>query len=78
MDNHNTIIKKLAVLYDTDEEIIQSIIKSQFRFVKDTMEQGELESVHLHHLGKFAIKPNRLKRLKENGYKPKVKLKYDN
>jgi len=51
------IIKLLVVKYNLDYEIVNKIIRSEFNFVADTMEEGGLESVHLHHLGKFAMKP---------------------
>lgn len=60
MDN---IIKKLAAKYDMSEEIIEKAVRSQFNFVASTMQQGEFESVHLHYLGKFAVKPNALDRV---------------
>lgn len=47
----------LASKYKVDPEIIEKIVRSEFLFVKDTMEIGELESVHLHFLGKFGVKP---------------------
>lgn len=65
------ISKELTVKYDLSEEIIERIIRSQFEFIKDTMEEGEFKSVHLHYLGKFAIKPKRLETLLSNGYKAK-------
>lgn len=68
MDN---TIQLLAVKYNLEEDIVNKIVRSQFEFVKDTMEEGEFESVHLHYFGKFCIKPNRLKMLLENGYETK-------
>lgn len=51
------IIKQLVVKHNLDYEVINKIIRSEFNFVMDTMEEGGLESVHLHHLGKFCVKP---------------------
>lgn len=51
------IINQLSIKYKIDPEIIEKVIRSEFNFVKDTIERGELESVHLHHLGKFGVKP---------------------
>lgn len=51
------IYKILADKYKLDSEVIEKIVRSEFLFVKDTIEQGELESVHLHHLGKWGVKP---------------------
>ena len=49
-------IKKLAAKYNLSEDIIEKIVRSQFNFVKDTIEEGSFESVHLHYFGKFACK----------------------
>ena len=51
------LINILAVKFNRSPELIEKIIRSQFKFTADTMEEGGLESVHLHHLGKFACKP---------------------
>lgn len=51
------LINELALRYDKSPELIEKIVRSQFKFVLDTMEEGELESVHLHYLGKWAVKP---------------------
>mgnify|MGYP001607881689 CR=1 FL=1 len=50
------IINKLVVKYNLDYEVVNRIVRSEFNFVMDTMEEGGLESIHLHHLGKFAAK----------------------
>lgn len=57
------IFNKLAVEFNLDSEIIEKIVRSEFEFVMNTMEEGNFESVHLHKLGKYAVKPNRLKQL---------------
>lgn len=54
-------IEILANKYDLDSEVIERIVRSEFLFVKDMMEQGELDSVHLHHLGKWAVKTRYIK-----------------
>lgn len=60
-----SLIKKLSAKYDLDEDVIERIIRSEFEFTARTMEAGEFQSVRLHHLGCFAVKPNRLKQLEE-------------
>ena len=50
-------IRQLAAKYELSEDIIEKIVRSEFNFVKDTMEEGSFESVHLHYFGKFACKP---------------------
>lgn len=57
------IIKILAAKYNLSEDVIEKIVRSQFNFVANTMQQGDNESVHLHHFGKFCVKPNALKRI---------------
>lgn len=59
------IISILSTKYNLDEEIIEKVIRSEFLFIKDTMEEGNFESIHLHHLGKFAVKPKRLEDLQK-------------
>lgn len=51
------IVKQLAAKYNLSEEVIEKVIRSEFNFVANTMQQGEFQSVHLHHLGKFAVRP---------------------
>ena len=68
MDN---IIRNLAIKYKLDEDVIEKVIRSQFNFVANTMQQGEFQSVHLHYFGKFAVKPNSIERIN------KLKEKYD-
>jgi len=55
----------LSNKFDLDEEVIERVTRSQFQFVTNTMEQGEFQSVRLHHLGVVGCKPARLKELQE-------------
>ena len=73
--SHDDIINFLSTKYNLDSDIIEKVIRSQFRFVKDTMEQGELQSVRLTHFGVFGIKPGRMKYLLDDGYEIKHKQK---
>lgn len=57
------LIKKLSAKYDLDEDVIEKIIRSEMEFVSCTMGAGEFQSVRLHYLGCFGVKPNRLKQL---------------
>lgn len=59
----NNIIKIIAGRLGIDEEIVEKAVRTEFKFVAETMQAGEFQSVHLHFLGKFAVKPNALKRL---------------
>lgn len=71
MDN---IVKILAAKYNVDSEIVERVIRSEFEFVKETMEMGEFQSVRLQYFGCFATKPNRM--LKLTDYEAWKKLKY--
>lgn len=50
---------------EVDPEVVEKIIRSQFLFVKDTMEHGEYETIMLAKLGKFACKTFRIQKLHE-------------
>ena len=54
------IIKQLAKEYDLPPFVIESIVKSEFKFVKDCMETDECVKIRLHHFGVFKVKPKRL------------------
>lgn len=60
------IVNKVAKQLNIDEEIVNKVVRSQFKFVKDVIESGEMQSIHLAYFGKFAIKPNRLKYLPDD------------
>lgn len=63
------LIKKLAGKFNIDEEIVEKIIRSEFKFTAETIQEGEFQSVHLHYFGKFGVKPNAIKRLEQlNSY----------
>lgn len=57
------VISMLSARFNLDPEIIEKVIRSEFDFVSTTMEVGNYESIHLHHLGKFAVKPKRLEQI---------------
>lgn len=50
------LINKISAQMNLSPELVEKIVRSEFKFVLDTIEEGELESVHLHHLGKWAVK----------------------
>jgi nucleoid DNA-binding protein len=76
MNNQESIIKKLAADFKLDSEIIEKIIRSEFKFVADTMSEGNFESVHLHYFGKIAAKPNRVLKFKDYESWKKLKQVY--
>ena len=54
------IIKELSEEYGLPEPVIESIVRSQFKFVCDKMQDDECLKIRLHHFGVFKIKPKRL------------------
>lgn len=60
------IVNKVARQLNIDEEIVNKVVRSQFKFVKDVIESGEMQSIHLAYFGKFAIKQNRLNYLPDD------------
>lgn len=59
------VIKQLSEKYNLPEDVVEKIIRSEFGFVASTMSEGKYDSVRLHYLGVFGVKPNRLKQLHE-------------
>ena len=51
------IIKQLSKEYDLPDFVIESIVRSEFKFVKDCMETDECVKIRLHHFGVFKVKP---------------------
>lgn len=60
MNDQKELIKQLAEEYDLPTFVVESIVKSQFKFVQNRMEEGECAKVRLHHFGVFKVKPKRL------------------
>lgn len=60
------LVSKVAASLNLDEELVNKIVRSQFKFVKDVMESGNEQSVHMPYFGKMAIKPRRLDYLPDN------------
>jgi len=63
------IIDKLSVKFNMDSDLLERIVRSEFKFIADTMSEGNFESVHLQYFGKIAVKPNRLKTINLNASK---------
>lgn len=57
------IISRISAELDIDYYVVEKAIRTQFEFVKETMEQGQdngFRAVQLQYFGKFAVKPTRL------------------
>ena len=63
---HEDILNKLAEKYDLPTYVVESIVKSQFKFVQEKIEEGECAKVRLHHFGVFKVKPKRLYIINKN------------
>tara|TARA_R110000744_G_scaffold143800_1_gene255740 strand:+ start:292 stop:501 length:210 start_codon:yes stop_codon:yes gene_type:complete len=66
MNDEKDLIALLVKEHDLPEFVIESIVKSQFKFVRDKMEEGNCAKVRLHHFGVFKVKPKRLYIINEN------------
>lgn len=60
MSEIDNLYLKLAAKFNLDPEVIEKITRSEFEFIANTIEQGEYQSIRLHHLGVFGVKPKRL------------------
>lgn len=65
MSEIDNIYSKLSAKFNLDLEVIEKITRSEFDFAANTMEQGEFQSIRLHHWGVFAVKPKRLEELND-------------
>ena len=69
------ICKEIARNNNLPVDVVENIITSQFKFVKDTMAKGEkdkpgtFKTIQITHLGKFAIRKKKLEY-----YKNKMKM----
>lgn len=60
------IIDEISNDFGLDNEFVTKIVRSQYKFVKDVMEAGEMDSIHLPYFGKIAVKPKRIEYLDED------------
>lgn len=63
--DREAIIKEIAKRYKITEHQVAIAIRSQFRLVKRTMEEGEFKDVLLPYFGVFGVKGDRVKYLNE-------------
>lgn len=59
------IIQKLASKHNLPIQKVEEIVYHQFKFTSQIIREGNFESVRLPYLGKFHVKPGRLKHLNE-------------
>jgi hypothetical protein len=61
----NIIIDRVAEKLDIPRYEVSKIVTSLCGFIFDMMEEGKWEGFYMRRLGKFIVKPNRLKKIKE-------------
>lgn len=57
------VIKEIQAELGGSMQEIESVVESQFEFIKQTMERGLFDSVRLPYFGRFKVNPYRLRRL---------------
>lgn len=63
--DEKALIIKLASEYNLPISKIEEIIYFQFKYVGGVIKAGEFEAIRLPYLGKFHVKPGRVKHLNE-------------
>ena len=58
------VTKDVSLRLNIPQDVIERVLASQFKTIKETIQLGELECVKVKYLGKFAVKPNRLDYIK--------------
>tara|TARA_R110000751_G_scaffold91174_1_gene178642 strand:- start:943 stop:1152 length:210 start_codon:yes stop_codon:yes gene_type:complete len=66
MNDEKELIEILAEKHELPFFVAESIVKSEFRFVQNRMEEGNCAKVRLHHFGVFKVKPKRLYIINKN------------
>jgi len=54
------IIQILATKYNLPLNKVEDIVNHQFKFVKETIQKGDFDSVRLPYFGKFSVNPKRV------------------
>lgn len=63
--DEKSIIQKLASKYNLPISKVEEAVYYQFKFTSQVIRDGEFKAVRLPYLGKFHVKPGRLKHLNE-------------
>jgi len=61
----NIVVEKTAKKLDIPEYLVTQVVNSFFELIVEDIESEEYKGSYCRRLGKFIIKPNRLKMLKE-------------
>lgn len=63
--DEKAILTALATKYNLPISKVEEAVYHQFKFVSKTIKLGNFDAVRLPYLGKFHVKPGRLKHLNE-------------
>lgn len=63
--DQKAIIQLLATEYDLPLQEVEKIVYSQFQLVANTMSSGSLDTIRLPLLGRFHVRPGRVKKVTE-------------
>tara|TARA_R110002153_G_scaffold60505_4_gene163956 strand:- start:1868 stop:2071 length:204 start_codon:yes stop_codon:yes gene_type:complete len=66
------LIKQAAKEHNLSEIKTELIVLSQFKFVRNVMEEGDYKSIRLMHLGKFVASPKRIKQREDKKKKDEL------
>jgi hypothetical protein len=59
--NLKVLSKELSKEIGESPELIEKIAKSQFKLLYETIREGKLDSVYLKFIGRWGVKPERIK-----------------
>jgi hypothetical protein len=57
------IVAQISKELKQPPHVIERIVRHQFKFVMEQMQEGKYQNIRLHHLGVFGVKPGRLYKL---------------
>ena len=59
------LIKEVAFKYNLPPYVVEKILTSEFKAIKEWIQSGNFETIHLTHWGKYTPSKNKLKRRDE-------------
>ncbi len=71
------VCEKTAKELNLPVYIVEKVMRYQFKFLRQTMETGELKGIMFPNLGKFLCKPSRIRLLKERHDKQTIRIQND-
>lgn len=60
MTSYEDIVLEVAEELGLPPNLVREVVRQQFKFTKDIIEEGKFRGVLLRYLGKFAVKPGRM------------------